>query len=235
MARIECLAVDLDGTLTDEHGVIHHEVVEALERLKSKGVKVLIVTGASYPAAITLAYYLPVTRLAVAENGGVVGFRDNYRLLAPPEDKRFILEVAGQKLRGVLASSWQNMFRFVDVAFHPAPGVSSADAVKRAAEVFEPLGFEVVDSGWAIHVHRKGVNKARGLLAACEILNLDPRCTAAIGDSEVDGPMFEVASVSVALGNAPRQLKAKATYTVQGCCHVGFLEALKLLEEKELL
>jgi hydroxymethylpyrimidine pyrophosphatase-like HAD family hydrolase len=46
------------GTLTDSEGVIHHEVVEALERLRRRGVKVVIATGASYPAAITLAYYL---------------------------------------------------------------------------------------------------------------------------------------------------------------------------------
>ncbi|MEM4640844.1 MAG: HAD hydrolase family protein, partial [Thermofilum sp.] len=64
MGRISCLAVDLDGTLTDEKGVIRHEVVRALEMLRERGVSVLIVSGASYPAVSTLAYYLPVTRLA---------------------------------------------------------------------------------------------------------------------------------------------------------------------------
>ena len=30
-----CIVLDVDGTLTDERGVIHHEVVEALEELLS--------------------------------------------------------------------------------------------------------------------------------------------------------------------------------------------------------
>ena len=235
MARIECLAVDLDGTLTDERGVIHHEVVEVLERLRERGVKVLIVTCATYPAAVTLAYYLPVTRLAVAECGGVVGFRGDYRLLAPPEDKQAILDVARRELKGVLVESWQNLFRFVDVAFHPAPGVERADALRAAARAFEPLGFEVLDSGWAIHVHRRGVDKARGLRAACEILGVDPQRVAAIGDSEVDGPMFDVAAVSVALGNSPPQLRARATFAVGSGYYLGFLEAVKILEGKGLL
>ncbi|MEM2185952.1 MAG: phosphoglycolate phosphatase [Thermofilaceae archaeon] len=235
MGRISCLAVDLDGTLTDEKGVIRHEVVRALEMLRERGVSVLIVSGASYPAVSTLAYYLPVTRLAVAENGGVVGFRSDYRLLAPIEDREAILKIVGEELNGVLLNSWQNEYRFVDLAFHPPPNLSREEAVERAARVLEPRGFEVVDSGWAIHVHRKGVNKARGLLEACGMLNIDPSLVAAVGDSEVDIPMFEVAGVSVALANAPAQVREKATYTVECDFYRGFLEAIRLLEWKNLL
>lgn len=235
MLKLECIAVDLDGTLTDEAGVIHHEVLEALERLRAKGLKVVIVSGASYPAVSTLAYYLPVTRLAVAENGGVIGFRGDYRLLAPPEDKQVILGIVERELRGVLTDSWQNAFRFVDLAFHPAPGLTGREAVERAAEVLGGRGFEVIDSGWAIHVHRRGVNKARGLLEACRVLGIDRSRVAAIGDSSVDEPMFEAASVSVALGNAPKELKERATHVVGSSYYRGFLEAVRLLEGEGLL
>ncbi|MCX8180877.1 MAG: phosphoglycolate phosphatase [Thermofilaceae archaeon] len=232
---LKCLAVDLDGTLTDSEGVIHYEVVKKLEEIKNFGVKVILVSGASYPAVVTLAYYLPVTRLAVAENGGVVGFRNNYRLLAPAEDRDAILKVIKEKLDGILLYSWQNQFRFVDLAFHPAPGLTPEQATSRASEVLSPIGYEVVDSGWAIHVHRVGVNKARGLLEACKILDLDPSSVAAVGDSEVDIPMFEVAGVSVALGNAPTRVKEKACYVVNNSYFKGFLEAVDLLERKQLL
>ena len=235
MPRVECLAVDLDGTLTDSEGVIHHEVVEALERLRRRGVKVVIVTGASYPAAITLAYYLPVTRFAVAENGGVVGFRDKYKLLGSREDKERILAAVRERLKGVLVESWQNEYRMVDAAFKPAPGLSPEEAVRLAAAELEPLGFEVVYSGWAIHVHRFGVNKGAGLLEACKALGVDPSRVAAVGDSAVDEPMFEVSGFSVALANSPDSLKRKAQHVARGSHYLGFLEAVELLESRGLL
>lgn len=219
----------MDGTLTDSEGVIHHEVVEALEQLRERGVKVVIVTGASYPAAITLAYYLPVTRFAVAENGGVVGFRDKYKLLASREDRERILSIARERLKGVLEESWQNAFRMVDLAFKPAPGLSPEEAVKRAAAELEPLGFEAVYSGWAIHVHRFGVNKAAGLLEACRELGVEPEKVAAVGDSAVDEPMIEAAGFGIALANSPESLKRKADYVTGEGNWLGFLEAVSFL------
>ena len=235
MPRIECLAVDLDGTLTDSEGVIHHEVVEALERLKRRNVKVVIVTGASYPAAITLAYYLPVTRFAVAENGGVVGFRDKYKLLGSRGDKEKILAVVKERLKGVLEESWQNEYRMVDMAFKPAAGLSPEDAARLAAAELEPLGFEVVYSGWAIHVHRFGVNKAAGLLEACRALGIEPGRVAAVGDSAVDEPMLEAAGFGVALANSPDSLKRKADHVTVESHYLGFLEAVDFLENSGFL
>jgi len=235
MPRIECLAVDLDGTLTDSEGVIHHEVVEALERLKRRSVKVVIVTGASYPAAITLAYYLPVTRFAVAENGGVVGFRDKYKLLGSRGDKEKILAVVRERLKEVLEESWQNEYRMVDMAFKPAAGLSPEDAARLAAAELEPLGFEVVYSGWAIHVHRFGVNKAAGLLEACRALGIEPGRVAAVGDSAVDEPMLEAAGFGVALANSPDSLKRKADHVTVESHYLGFLEAVDFLENSGFL
>jgi phosphoglycolate phosphatase (TIGR01487 family) len=235
MPRIECLAVDLDGTLTDSEGVIHHEVVEALERLKMRNVKVVIVTGASYPAAITLAYYLPVTRFAVAENGGVVGFRDKYKLLGSRGDKEKILAVVREHLKEVLVESWQNEYRMVDMAFKPAAGLSPEEAARLAAAELEPLGFEAVYSGWAIHVHRFGVNKAAGLLEACKALGVEPGRVAAVGDSAVDEPMLEAAGFGVALANSPDSLKRKADHVTVESHYLGFLEAVDFLENSGFL
>ncbi len=235
MPRIECLAVDLDGTLTDSEGVIHHEAVEALERLKMRNVKVVIVTGASYPAAITLAYYLPVTRFAVAENGGVVGFRDKYKLLGSRGDKEKILAVVRERLKEVLVESWQNEYRMVDMAFKPAAGLSPEEAARLAAAELEPLGFEAVYSGWAIHVHRFGVNKAAGLLEACRALGVEPGRVAAVGDSAVDEPMLEAAGFGVALANSPDSLKRKADHVTVESHYLGFLEAVDFLENSGFL
>ena len=136
-----------------------------------------------------------------------------------------------EELAGVLVESWQNRFRLVDMAFHPAEGLSPEEAVERARRALEPRGFEVQYSGWAIHVHRRGVDKGAGLVEACKMLGLDPRQAIAVGDSEVDRPMLEAAGLAVAVGNAPRELREAADIVTREGYYRGFLEALQLLEE----
>jgi len=120
------------------------------------------------------------------------------------------------------------------VAFKPAAGHSPEEAARLAAAELEPLGFEVVYSGWAIHVHRFGVNKAAGLLEACRALGIEPERVAAIGDSAVDEPMLEAARFGVALANSPVSLKRKADYVTAESHYLGFLEAVKFLENSGL-
>ncbi|MEM1516877.1 MAG: HAD hydrolase family protein, partial [Thermofilum sp.] len=56
----------------------------------------------------------------------------------------------------------------------------------------------------------------------------------AVGDSEVDVSMFEKSDVSVALANAPEEVKAKATYVTRRAYGEGFIEAAELLIRGDL-
>ena len=55
-----------------------------------------------------------------------------------------------------------------------------------------------------------GVDKGSGLLALCRHLGIDPSHAVAIGDSEVDIPMFNVAGLSVAMADGTDEAKAAA-------------------------
>ena len=57
-----------------------------------------------------------------------------------------------------------------------------------------------------------GVDKGSGLLALCRSLAIDPAKTVAIGDSEVDVPMFRVAGTAIAMGDATEEARAAATH-----------------------
>ncbi len=54
----------------------------------------------------------------------------------------------------------------------------------------------------------------------------------AIGDSETDIPLFQIAKTSVALGNASDEVKSKATLEVRGPSGDGLIEALDNLSPK---
>ncbi len=219
---------DIDGTMTDERDKIPPATVEALARLEEAGIPVVPSSGNAYPIAYTVARYMPGPGWAVGENGGVYGLRGDYRLAAQPirEELRRIVH---ERLQGVLVESWQNEFRYVDLAFHPARGFTPEEAVERARRVLEPLGYEVLNSGYAIHIHRRGVSKGAVIPLVVEAMGLEDAYIVAIGDSEVDADMFRAADFSIALGNAAPRVKRLAKMSVEKGFAEGFIEAVKVI------
>lgn len=59
-------------------------------------------------------------------------------------------------------------------------------------------------------VSNVGINKGTGIKKFCEILNIDLKDVIAIGDDKNDLPMFEMAGLSVAMGNATGEVKEHA-------------------------
>lgn len=59
-------------------------------------------------------------------------------------------------------------------------------------------------------VVEQGFSKAHGIQRICDHFNIEPENTYAFGDSPNDLPMFEIASVGVAMGNADEKVKEKA-------------------------
>lgn len=76
------------------------------------------------------------------------------------------------------------------------------------------MPFAAVDrgrGGW--EVFPAAYSKATGMDEVCRMLGTEIRDTAAFGDSSNDETMLRHAGISVAMGNAPEELKAICTYT----------------------
>lgn len=74
-----------------------------------------------------------------------------------------------------------------------------------------------------------GTHKGTGLRALCAALGIPPDQAVAIGDSDVDLPMFEVAGTRVAMGNATAEVKAAATRVTVSADDDGVAAALREL------
>ncbi len=81
--------------------------------------------------------------------------------------------------------------------------------------------------GTLLTVTAAGVDKGSALLALCEAMGVDPADAIAIGDSDVDVPMFEVVGHSVAMANASDAVKAAATTVTASADEDGVAKALK--------
>lgn len=92
------------------------------------------------------------------------------------------------------------------------------DFLRRIAEDMKPITKEVsvsFSSNRYLEMNHKGVDKGMGLLELTHHLGIDIKDTIAIGDNYNDVAMLKVAGLSVAMENAPQEIKDMCNYVTQ--------------------
>lgn len=214
-------AVDVDGTITED-GNVDLEAMSMLRWLSDSGVKVILVSGRSAWELLTLANLGGLTRVAVAENGGVVALSpikmvalaDKYEVMSGYE--YLSSSVEGVKLR-------ETFPRLTELVIERTFDLSLGNRVLKEG------GFELElrDSTYAYHLESKKVDKGKGLLVALKHLGMEGKDFVAIGDSDVDVDMFEVCGYSVAMGNGTEAAKISADYVANGRSATGLKDAVE--------
>ena len=221
------VASDFDGTLTDEGRLLSLEAVRALRALQFRGVKVSLVSGMNYPSLYKLSFYLGCKGAVIAENGAVVGYEGQFKVLGDKGPSLNVLEALKGKFPGLI-ESWDNHYRSVDVGF--GRNLPKNDISKFVKEASKDVRF--VDSGVAYHLLDRRVNKGVGLKVAAELMKVETSDIAAIGDNENDLELFQEAGFSIALANAPEELKRKADHVTFHRDGLGFIEAANLVMKR---
>jgi hypothetical protein len=215
------LVVDIDGTLTDRHRAIDPRVVPVLREWPNR---VVVATGKAMPFPIALCEFLGIERTVVAENGGVV-FVEATETLSLDGDKDAAVGVAD----AYREAGYDLGFGRVDLANR----WRETEVVVNIDQPLEPLerlaterGLRVLDTGFAYHVVDPTVDKGRGLETICSELDRVPEEFLAVGDSENDAELFDVAGESVAVANADETALARADRVTDATYADGFLEAV---------
>lgn len=216
--QVRALAVDVDGTLTDDSRRVSLDAVAALRDVQDSGVPVMLASGNVLPVAYALSNYLGLTGPIVAENGGIVCYNQKVWVLGRPELPRRAYEHLLTKMPAerLFTDRWREteigLRRDVDLG-----------AVREALEGWD---VEVQTTGWAVHIMEKGMNKLVGLRKACELLAVPLEDVAAIGDSDNDEAMVRECGWGVAVGNAFEGTKRAASYVASGRDGTGVVEGL---------
>jgi hypothetical protein len=219
------LAVDIDGTLTDDRRAVDPRVFPVLQ---SWPAPVVVATGKAMPYPVALCEFLGIEPHVIAENGGValagrsgpleiVGDREAADAVAREYREQ------GHDL-GWGAADLVNRWRETELAVSRDSPLDPLEAVAR------DHGLVVVDTGFAYHVKSPDVDKASGLRAVADALGLAPDDFLAVGDSENDAPTFEVAGHAVAVANADDAAKRAADRVTSAGFADGFLEAVETLD-----
>ena len=78
-----------------------------------------------------------------------------------------------------------------------------------------------------VSITAAGADKGRALRLLCDHIGVPPEETLAIGDATPDVPMFELAAMGVAMGNAPDTVKAKADAVAPSNAESGVAWAIR--------
>lgn len=213
LSEIECIVIDVDGTITDKDNTLDLNAIEMLRKLKRDlGLKMILASGNAYPVLMGLARYIGGIDYVIAENGGVIGLNGEIEVIGDKRIGEKAREIIKGELGDILIESWQCMYRLVDFSFKVKPGIEWEYAYKKTMEVLSKMIPEAkaVFSGVAIHVSDRRVNKGVALKRVMEKWNLKRENVMAIGDSDVDVEMLMEAGFSVAVANASENAKRVA-------------------------
>lgn len=215
-------AVDIDGTITENgQGVINLESLSALRNLVKMGHNVIFVSGRSSVEGFLLSVYGGTTRIAVGENGGCITYGPNdHSLLGNFDQCKNAFDVIKSEIKNVKEKP---VFpRMTEIVLERTFGI------EQGKDLIAKKNLDVVlsDSKYAFHINSHGIDKGVGFREVMKKLSISGDDVVAIGDSETDLPLFELANMSIALGNSSDYVKSKATITVEGRSGDGVIEAL---------
>ncbi|MEM2856768.1 MAG: phosphoglycolate phosphatase [Candidatus Nitrosocaldaceae archaeon] len=222
---IKIIAVDIDGTLTDNGGgSINLTALSMLRNLTKIGYKVVLVSGRSSIEGYILAVFGGLTRIAVGENGGVItNSPSNHILLTDKSYSEKAFEILSKSIENVKI---KNVFpRLTEVVLERSFDIHEGERILRE----HSLPVIITDSMYAYHLNYKDINKAVGFKKVLDMLGIKEEESIAIGDSETDVPLFRLCSHSIALGNASKYVKEQAMYSVKNSNGDGLIEAIEYI------
>jgi hydroxymethylpyrimidine pyrophosphatase-like HAD family hydrolase len=220
--RYHVLAADYDGTLA-RHGEVAPATLAALQRLKSTGRRLVLVTGRELGQLLEIFKGIEVCDLVVAENGAVLydpRTRETDLLCAAPP-AAFVADLRGRLSRLSIGHAIVATWRPHEVAL--------LNAIRRHG-----LELQVIFNKDAVMVLPSGVNKATGFAAALRRLKLSPRNAVAVGDAENDHALFEMCECGAAVANSVPALLAHADLILKGDHGQGVEELVAQLLEDDL-
>jgi len=221
---MKAIVIDVDGTITFSDRSLDCRAVEPVRSLE---LPVVIATGNVLCYARAVSRLLGTSGIIIAENGGVVEYREveiNSIYLKDCErvfnilSKQFPLERLDSENRKTEITLHRNF---------------DVEAARHVLEDFPDI--EIVDTGFAIHIKSKRINKGSALKRIAELMKLDVKDFVAIGDSPNDIEMLKTSGFGIAVGNAHPALKEVADMVTKEKHGAGVAEALRYLRDRGLI
>ena len=226
---MKCIALDFDGTLTEEDNKINLEAIWAASMIKRMGIQVILVSGRSSQEMFFLAKHTGLSPYVVGENGGTIQTSPStMELLADKEKPSMAFEYLSKNLDNV--ELLDTFPRHTEIVMQRTFDIEAGKKLLKEKN----MDVDLVDSKYSFHITEKNINKSVGFKKIIDELGLKAEDCIAIGDSETDVPLFDMCGYSIAVQNASESVKESATYVTKSSRGKGAVEAMKHIADKFL-
>lgn len=216
------LATDYDGTLAED-GIVSRSTIEALQRFKDTGRRLVLVTGRELPELMNIFPQLDLFDRVVAENGALLydpATQTETQLTAPVSPELY----EALKRRGVNPLS---MGRCIIATREPYQFAALEEIRKLGLEL------EIIFNKGAVMVLPSGINKASGLAVALDELRLSPHNVIGVGDAENDHAFLAFCGCGVSVANALPALRDRTHLVMRHPRGRGVAELINLIISNE--
>lgn len=206
--QLAAFALDYDGTLARDGRVVE-ETADALRRLKAAGPRLVLVTGRELADLQNAFPRYELFDAIVAENGALL-FRPalhEERLLGAEPPAALLAALARRKIEPL------SIGRSI-IATRQPHDAAVLDAIRECG-----ARWHIVFNKGAVMCLPPGVNKASGLRAALDALELAALNVCGVGDAENDHDMLMACGYRAVVANGIETLKAEADYVT--CAQYG--------------
>ncbi len=221
--RYYVLATDYDGTLARD-GRVDEDTVRALERLRSTGRKVILVSGRELDDLERVFDRMDLFDYAVLENGALLYHPQDRvsRYLAEPPSEEFVEEL---RRRGVDPIS---VGRIIVATWRPHE-VTVLETIRDMG-----LELEIIFNKDAVMVLPSGINKTVGLRLALDEMLISGHNVAGIGDAENDEAFLSLCESSAAVANSIPALHERVDLVTDADHGAGVAEYIGRIIDSDL-
>lgn len=236
---IKLIAIDMDGTLLNEHHEISDENRKAIKEAQEKGVHVVISTGRTRMTCKELVDSLSLKSYLITVNGSEVWDETGTLIDRQLLDSEYIKHMWGLKQKHEVkcwAASVGNVWREEfpeDFSGHEWMKFGfeiKDDEIRQTIfdELIQNKALEISNSSPInLEINAAGVNKAQALEKVCKRIGIKMDQVLAMGDSLNDLAMIKEAGIGVAMGNAQQYVKDSADWVTTSNLDDGVAKAIR--------
>lgn len=224
MTQIKLIALDMDGTLLNDNGIVTEYTKSVLQAALAKDIHVVLTTGRPLEMCHSYVIELGLPSYIIVSNGGEVWtvkeeLLSQHLLDTPVIDSLWrVGNDMGLHMWTVATNQiYHNSTRptefteheWLKIGFGELDEAMKTKLVTRLETDF--TGIEITNSSTTnIEVNPLGVHKAAALEFLCEKIGITMNEVIAMGDSLNDLKMIEQAGIGIAMGNAQAFVKERA-------------------------
>lgn len=237
--KIKLIALDLDGTLLDDHLEISGRTKKTIKDLVNRGIAVAFVSGRMLKAAELVSSQLEMDIPIVAYNGGKVFIPGEKEIFTKKIPLSEVLKVAryGEE-RDLYTKVYIDDVLYIkepdkeSIAFSKSRNIDYKVVGKLSENIQESANMIVIyykddkdeeideelnkidatvttSLSGSVEIVPKGISKAKGLMILAEYLNIERENILAVGNALNDLEMLEYAGIGIAIRNAEKCLLDK--------------------------